>query len=108
MLVARMAAIALLSLVAGSHFAAAQTPASGGPVDAAGRQSLRTQLIALAEPFEKRWVVCSSEGRLTINPEISRIPLRRQVSITARIFVTTFWFLFMSRMVSGLKLSRPT
>ena len=35
MLFARMAAIALLSLVAGPHFAAAQAPASGGPVDAA-------------------------------------------------------------------------
>src|SRR5258708_21562448 len=35
MLFARVAAIALLSLVAGPHFAAAQAPASGGPVDAA-------------------------------------------------------------------------
>ncbi len=35
MLFARVAAIALLSLVAGPHFAAAQAPVSGGPVDAA-------------------------------------------------------------------------
>jgi HCOMODA/2-hydroxy-3-carboxy-muconic semialdehyde decarboxylase len=35
MLFARMAAIALLSLVAGAHLAAAQAPASGGPVEAA-------------------------------------------------------------------------
>jgi ribulose-5-phosphate 4-epimerase/fuculose-1-phosphate aldolase len=35
MVFARMAAIALLSLVAGPHFAAAQAPASGGAVDAA-------------------------------------------------------------------------
>jgi ribulose-5-phosphate 4-epimerase/fuculose-1-phosphate aldolase len=35
MLLARVTAIALLSLLAGAHFAAAQAPASGGPLDAA-------------------------------------------------------------------------
>jgi predicted ATPase/class 3 adenylate cyclase len=30
-------------------------------------------LIALAEPFEKRWVVMSKEGRLALNPEVGNV-----------------------------------
>jgi predicted ATPase len=39
----------------------------------AAHAAVTDALIALAEPFEKRWVVCSSEGRLTINPESGNI-----------------------------------
>ena len=35
----------------------------------AAHAAITDALIALAEPFEKRWVVCTIEGRLTINPE---------------------------------------
>jgi hypothetical protein len=35
----------------------------------AAHAAITDALIALAEPFEKRWVVCSGEGRLALNPE---------------------------------------
>ena len=39
----------------------------------AAHVAITDALIALAEPFEKRWVVISSEGRLVLNPEAGNI-----------------------------------
>ncbi len=39
----------------------------------AAHAAITDALIAMAEPFEKRWVVISSEGRLTLNPEAGNI-----------------------------------
>ena len=37
--------------------------------DDAAHAAIADALIALAEPFEKRWVVCAGEGRVALNPE---------------------------------------
>jgi hypothetical protein len=39
----------------------------------AAHAAVTDALLALAEPFEKRWVVCSTEGRLALNPEAGNI-----------------------------------
>jgi class 3 adenylate cyclase len=41
--------------------------------DDAAHAAITDALIALAEPFEKRWVVISSEGRSVLNPEAGNI-----------------------------------
>ncbi len=39
----------------------------------AAHAAVTDALIAMAEPFEKRWVVISDEGRMTLNPEAGNI-----------------------------------
>jgi predicted ATPase/class 3 adenylate cyclase len=39
----------------------------------AAHAAITDALIAMAEPFEKRWVVISSEGRLALNPEAGNV-----------------------------------
>jgi predicted ATPase/class 3 adenylate cyclase len=41
--------------------------------DDAAHAAITDALIALAEPFEKRWVVISSEGRTVLNPEMGNV-----------------------------------
>lgn len=52
------------------RFAAEQLDAEE---DDAAHAAITDALIALAEPFEKRWVVNGSEGRLALNPEAGNI-----------------------------------
>jgi predicted ATPase len=37
--------------------------------DDAAHAAITDALIAMAEPFEKRWIVCAGEGRLALDPE---------------------------------------
>src|SRR6185437_12424965 len=41
--------------------------------DDAAHAAIADALIAMAEPFEKRWIVMSIEGRTTLNPEAGNI-----------------------------------